>query len=84
MNTDIAVGNEFKVEWRNFEPRLFFQGQISFETALDVTVFGTSENYEQIGKALVEALNAQREEWFELGMIDKVSQNDLFRGTDLF
>lgn len=93
MNTSIAVGNKFQVEWRNFEPRrgskfepqLFFQVQLPFETILDISKNGTQEDYAKLGLSLIESLIAEKESWFKLGNIDisKRSNDDLLKGLDL-
>lgn len=83
MNTSIAVGNKFQVEWRNFEPRLFFQVQLPFETILDISKNGTQEDYAKLGLSLIESLVAEKESWFKLGNISRISNDDLLKGLDL-
>lgn len=83
MNKEIAVGNNFQVEWRNFEPRLFFQGQLSFETVLDLEKTGTPADYESIGRALIESILDQKDRWITQGSINLMSADDLFKGIDL-
>jgi hypothetical protein len=76
MNTHIGIEEDkFKVTWYQLEPRLRFNGLISFETALDAAMLDQPEHYEAIGRALITELFSMREQWMGLGGLGSIDND---------
>ncbi len=76
MNTHIGIEEDkFKVTWYQLEPRLRFNGLISFETALDAAMLDQPEHYEAIGRALITELFSMREQWMKLNGLGSIDND---------